>query len=425
MKNTAAIRSILAACAVGATLCVADVSSKELEAAGSQTCGPIDATTVNVRDFGAKGDGRTDDTAALRNAMARLGSVLSCGSSHYGKLFFPPGTYIVGGVLSLSQSSDSWRGVSIEGDSVDAAVIETAQNSGIFGIRLTKQVPVTVRDLTLAADNSHAGAAVSISAPAESRPGGPRSLVMQDVTITGNETGMGYFDYGLKGFGLTNPLLDGLRIVGPQMQDAGSQDTYGDACVSLVGGWGVEIVNPSSCNRMTVGLDLKQLGGLASVHARNFGVKANYGIKINAGGGRVVIEGTHVHAAMGIVITKASAATLSGNLLLGLDGAGAPEHGGISVDNSSNVSVIDNVLWHGAMATNPNSADIFVGSGDQNVVVARNTINGLGTGIAIASGVSDSRILYNRIYGQTSGISDNGSRTVVRLLEPGSGTRQQ
>ncbi len=44
------------------------------------------AATLNVRDFGAVGDGATDDTAALRSALAALPPA-------DGVLFFPPGHY--------------------------------------------------------------------------------------------------------------------------------------------------------------------------------------------------------------------------------------------------------------------------------------------------------------------------------------------
>ncbi len=44
-------------------------------------------TTINVRRFGARGDGQTDDTAAIREALAAL-------PPKSGVLFFPPGHYL-------------------------------------------------------------------------------------------------------------------------------------------------------------------------------------------------------------------------------------------------------------------------------------------------------------------------------------------
>lgn len=52
----------------------------------------------NVKDYGAKGDGRTDDTAAINKAISdggRCGS--ACGSSTVlpAVVYFPQGTYLV------------------------------------------------------------------------------------------------------------------------------------------------------------------------------------------------------------------------------------------------------------------------------------------------------------------------------------------
>src|SRR6266496_2044581 len=55
---------------------------------------------VNVKMFGATGDGTTDDTTAINNAITAAGTG--------GKVYFPAGTYRVGSVAPLSQQS--WEG---------------------------------------------------------------------------------------------------------------------------------------------------------------------------------------------------------------------------------------------------------------------------------------------------------------------------
>lgn len=52
----------------------------------------------NVRDYGAKGDGETDDTAAINRAIADGGRCgANCGSStiYPAVIWFPAGTYLV------------------------------------------------------------------------------------------------------------------------------------------------------------------------------------------------------------------------------------------------------------------------------------------------------------------------------------------
>lgn len=55
----------------------------------------ITATTVNVRDFGAKGDGTTDDTATLQAAI-------DAAAAKQGTLVVPPGIYLTGSLFLKS-----------------------------------------------------------------------------------------------------------------------------------------------------------------------------------------------------------------------------------------------------------------------------------------------------------------------------------
>ena len=55
---------------------------------------------TNVRDFGAKGDGTTDDTAAIKAAIAAAGG---------GTVFFPLGTYVVSDTL-VQPDMQTWLG---------------------------------------------------------------------------------------------------------------------------------------------------------------------------------------------------------------------------------------------------------------------------------------------------------------------------
>ena len=43
---------------------------------------------LNVKDFGAIGDGTTDDSVSIRNAILAL-------PAGGGDIYFPPGTYLV------------------------------------------------------------------------------------------------------------------------------------------------------------------------------------------------------------------------------------------------------------------------------------------------------------------------------------------
>lgn len=73
---------------------------------------PDDAGYVNVRDFGAKGDGITDDTAALQRILGRNkedpgGAIRS--------IYFPNGTYLVSDTLVWGDKRKDVRGESRDG----------------------------------------------------------------------------------------------------------------------------------------------------------------------------------------------------------------------------------------------------------------------------------------------------------------------
>lgn len=67
---------------------------------------------VSVKDFGAVGDGVTDDTAAIQAAVAYIGNLATLGMfKRKSTLFFPCGDYII------SQPIILWDGVSLRGES--------------------------------------------------------------------------------------------------------------------------------------------------------------------------------------------------------------------------------------------------------------------------------------------------------------------
>jgi len=64
---------------------------------------PTSSLVVNVRDKGAKGDGITDDTAAIQAAVNQVGGT-------GGTVLIPDGTYLINGI------SDGWDGISLKGN---------------------------------------------------------------------------------------------------------------------------------------------------------------------------------------------------------------------------------------------------------------------------------------------------------------------
>ena len=85
-------------------------------------CRLLASFDFNVRDFGAKGDGKTDDTAAIQKA-ADAAVKSQKGSYDNRSLYFPPGVYKVKGQITL-------RNISLRGK--DAVITQTDRNAVTF-----------------------------------------------------------------------------------------------------------------------------------------------------------------------------------------------------------------------------------------------------------------------------------------------------
>jgi hypothetical protein len=83
--------------------------------------------SISPQDFGAKGDGLNDDTAAIVSAITELTRLKG------GKLYFPPGTYKVTSSISLGSILANATGISFEGAGSDATnILCVGASAGFF-----------------------------------------------------------------------------------------------------------------------------------------------------------------------------------------------------------------------------------------------------------------------------------------------------
>ncbi len=108
---------------------------------------------VSVKDFGATGDGVTNDTAAIQAAL----------SASYGKtLLFPKGDYRVTSKLSVNFTSN-YQGIEIDGDSRQARILwYGGNNTSVLEIRGTSSVGFTAGVIvkSISIENSNASTTV-------------------------------------------------------------------------------------------------------------------------------------------------------------------------------------------------------------------------------------------------------------------------
>lgn len=212
---------------------------------------PADSGIVNVRDYGAKGDGRNDDTAALIRAIAASGGDTGPTFWQDRIVYLPDGTYRVSGTLLKRYADGKFAsGLILVGQSMNGTVIRLEDNApGFDDPRKPKAVIFTssklldgtptsggkdydtlgegndaymnfVEDLTIDVGNGNPGAVgidylannigavrdVTVRAPGNSGAIGiamtrkwPGPALIQNVTIHGFDTGIAVAqtEYGL------------------------------------------------------------------------------------------------------------------------------------------------------------------------------------------------------------------------------------
>lgn len=87
---------------------------------------------INVQSYGAKGDGVTDDTNAIKSAVS------DCVAKG-GTLYFPPGKYVVSSIIDICFDADipqtSGLGINIRGDNANTtSIINTGSTDFIFHV---------------------------------------------------------------------------------------------------------------------------------------------------------------------------------------------------------------------------------------------------------------------------------------------------
>lgn len=196
---------------------------------------PADAGVRSVKDFGAKGDGVTDDTAALNRALADVGL-----------LYFPAGTYLVSGQLVPPPKKGGAPSRRIlQGENRERSIIRLADRTPAFGdaknrlqvIKLSWEIAQafrnSVRDLTIDVGDGNPGAAalgyfasnqgsvqrVTLKAGKDSGAvgldldlGDNGPLSVSDIRISGFAMGI-RIKYG-SGYTFENVVMDGIREIG-------------------------------------------------------------------------------------------------------------------------------------------------------------------------------------------------------------------
>ena len=133
---------------------------------------------VSVKDFGATGDGVTDDTDAIQDAT----------DTSAGLVYFPPGTYkITAAITTANGQAHKWFGAG-RGYSI---IKNFGSGTRVFDLTADNDHRYVIEDLTISTN------AASVSAAAIYSPSaGSEGVTVERVTITGHEVGISIGTWG-------------------------------------------------------------------------------------------------------------------------------------------------------------------------------------------------------------------------------------
>lgn len=339
------------------------------------------ADVVNVKDFGAKGDGVTDDTAAIQATM-----MASAGKTVY----FPSGTYIVSGATANAALMLPVAGVRLIGDGKFSSTIKCL--SGATIIAAVDAGKIDICDLGFDGGSS-------------ARLAWQRAITFRGVLKSSIKNcyfyriGDSVINYGKTGYGGSDAIPNGSRQP-ENIEVSGNlfEDCYGSAGVisKFVGMKQTIISNNEFKDCCSIAISIESEGGTVSELAEKIVVSGNIidGISYartsglsNIAWGISISEQAKITTVSGNVVNDVEGATIAAGILIGT----SPEQNDTF---ASDISVIGNTVTNINAGANRGHG-ILLQNGDSNitgVTISGNLISECKDGISFQSAAGDKTI---------------------------------
>jgi hypothetical protein len=389
-------------------------SPAQVKADETFSWGNIQGTVFNVKDHGATGDGSTDDTMAVSNAAAAAVAHLNAGSLQEAVLYFPAGTYKTTKRIDLVPASG--KRLVIHGDGVGVSVIDryTGAPLGVFSVKISAETRLDIHHLALSPRYTGAGTGIYIE-----QAGVPstRSLYMHDVASS--RVIQQYFTTAVEARNLFQPLFENMEIAMYKADPGYAAD--GTAGMVITGGTGFE------CDWLAIGVGLKtglyiqSNGGDIVFRNGNVMTGPDVGARIDAGGGRVAVEASHMDCTTcQLDITNAAGVWFFNTETLSEDKRNAPGHANIQLAGCRDIDIRNNAFaksWP-LFCNRERIAIRLDGTANTNVTVYGNSFDEPGaTSIYTPAGATGPDVRCNR-FARTDVVDVTGPASgLVRLYE--------
>jgi len=223
--------------------------------------------SVSVLDFGATGDGLTDDTAAINAAITAINALGG------GTVLFPEGTYLVGDVggnTAISLLSN----VTLNGSGINATIIKLKNNGNAHVISASSVSNVAITNLTV--DGNRANQSLGVHCI---RGGDVDGYFIENVEAKqAYAYGIGFQTGTFKRIKLNNIYVHDTGLDGIDLKNKNSDNEDVQYSNITVRQWGLD-----TTATVQTSMDIRGVAELVNIDARNPGNNTCVGIRFRQG----------------------------------------------------------------------------------------------------------------------------------------------
>lgn len=350
----------------------------------------------NVKDYGAVGNGTTNDAAAINSALAAI-------PTRGGVLYFPPGEYAIGAPIALPN-----KNIFIRGDGMSASVLKwTSVSGGLTYAPTLQDRELALADIALTTTAMGSGTAITAQWP-EVVGAVHRTINIQNVEIRGSDFNRSW-SVGLRLVGARTAKIDNLTVLG-QPSSVAAMAT-GVSITSSGGAADIYLNNPVIIFADTA---IRVEGGSAGVGNGPEGVYINQGSLVNVNTGvrgvtghgepLLFVRGVHINSFGVGIISNFIQAIYSDNLLY----QQANSNGLIVTGAATEVLIRNNVFmsWGG-------SNGVVIEGAARRVSITGNHFNNHQTAIWLQSGSSEHYVAQNVFSAASTRVLNQGTGNTV------------
>lgn len=329
---------------------------------------------VNVKTYGAVGDGVTNDTAAIASAIATGKSV-----------FFPAGTYLTG------LQTVATVGQTIFGEGQNSVILASTPTTNLFNVTASY---VTFQDLRMNGAATSAANTTFAIFTSTSTPAG--FLTVQRVLFSGNSASTG-FNNGIK---FDNNCNGGTVV-----------DCTFERLLGTASGYGYAIL----CAGSNSTIAFNWFDGSSN--------RGRHAIYITAGASDCVVNGNYVNGFRFEGITQFATASpcyrniYTNNIVIASAGIGTFPIGAMGIYGKSANAIISNNIVAGSSSCGIVLDGTGSGGDLQNTIISGNHISASGLIGLEVMGATAGEIIGNKIY--ESSTSSAGVYSNIRLVSDG------